>query len=79
MVSCASQRLNDKYIEREGEKEGRQKQMEWNYEAEKRKYHSITVAIKACRSSITQMYQDIKCLTDVKRVKAHVEMRRDGL
>lgn len=33
MVSCASQRLNDKYIEREGEKEGRQKQMEWNYKA----------------------------------------------
>lgn len=25
------------------------------------------------------MYQDIKCLTDMKRVKEHVEMKRDDL
>lgn len=44
----------------------------------KMKYHSSTAAIKACHSSITQMYQDIKHLTDVKGGKEHVEMRRDG-
>lgn len=26
------------------------------------------ISIKACHSSITQMYQHINCLTDVKRV-----------
>lgn len=45
----------------------------------KTKYRSITAAIKACHSSMTQMYQGIKCLTDVTRVKEHVEMRRDSL
>lgn len=47
--------------------------------APKMKYHSISTAIKACHSSMTQMYQDIKCLTDVKRVKKHVEMWKEGL
>ncbi len=44
----------------------------------KTKYHRITAAIKACHSSITQMYQDIKWLTDVKGVKKLVEMTRDS-
>lgn len=30
----------------------------------KEKYHSITAAIKARHSSMTQMYQNIKSLTD---------------
>lgn len=40
---------------------------------QRRKNHSVTVTIKACHSSITQIYQDIKCLTDVKRVEEHAE------
>lgn len=44
----------------------------------KTKYHSTPAAIKACLYSITYIYQGIKCMTDVKRVKEHVEMR-EGL
>lgn len=71
MCGCVSvsQRVNERET-KEGE------QMEQSYEAgPPSKNHSITVAIKACHSSITQMYQNIKRLTDVKRVKEHVEMR----
>lgn len=65
-VPCADVRVSQRAREKGG---GRGKSCDdppRHHHQKKTKYHSITAAIKACSSSITQMYQETKCLTDVR-------------
>lgn len=60
-----------KVNEREIEREDRWNRVVMLDPPLKMKYRSLPLAIKACQSSITLIYQDIKDLTDVKRVNVY--------